>query len=203
MAEQERTLPLSNRLPPPKSTHHGCVILLMSVRSPLLPLLRSVSDCLSDTCSDSASLSAYSLSRRWVLVPPATFPTHLSLHFTSSPVGSLWQAGMQRRRASCQDPPPPNAAGPRCNTSSCCSPGHRCFIRQIAQTDSTSFSMNVSVSLSNISALVHAYCHVIGRRQTESVTMKPQRNAVVITGSFRRTCTQSCFVSLKEEHCGS
>ncbi|KAK5857781.1 hypothetical protein PBY51_011001 [Eleginops maclovinus] len=47
------------------------------------PLLCSVSDCLSDTCSDSAPLPAYQTSHCWVLVPPLSplpfaIPAHQS-----------------------------------------------------------------------------------------------------------------------------
>lgn len=89
----ECTLPLSNRLPP-KSTHHGCVILCWWVWDHLCSLallcfwlpLRHM-QWLSPT------LPACSLPRCWVLVP-SPFPT--PLHEPSSPVGSLWEGGMQR-----------------------------------------------------------------------------------------------------------
>lgn len=50
------TLPIPTASPP-KSTHHGCVILCWWDWDHLCSLLLcSVSDCLSDTCSDSAPL---------------------------------------------------------------------------------------------------------------------------------------------------
>lgn len=89
----ECTLPLSNRLPPPSQPimvvlscadewDHLCSLALLCFWLPLRHMQWL-----------SPALPACSLPRCWVLVP-SLFPP--PLHHPSSPVGSLWQAGMRR-----------------------------------------------------------------------------------------------------------
>ena len=127
MAERvlgECTLPLSDRFPPPKSTHHGCVILCWWVWDHLCSLaLSSFWLPLRHMQWLSPTLPAYSLSRRWVLVPSP--PLHPFL-CSSPPDSSLWQAGVQQGEPRVRTHPlhrsPLSTSQPPCNMSCCVQP---------------------------------------------------------------------------------
>lgn len=157
----ECTLPLSNRLPP-KSTHHGCVILCWWVWDHLCSLallcfwlpLRHM-QWLSPT------LPACSLPRRWVLVP-SSLPQHSAsrAQLTSrQPMGGRHAA----RQTARQDTPPQHVSldTAKCNMASRCQPRQLTWsplLCAAAPTDQTSFtSLSVSTISPHVSTLAHQH----------------------------------------------